>query len=213
MKPREEEMRPEDENERSAERQPKKGLVREAMTEPEASDEPADTEAEPDTGEAAAGGEALTPEEQDAYKRAVLSGAEVLYSDETGPRIVEMLKAGAGNPAQVLAQVAALLITQLDEKSGMKIPEAVLLPAAMEIMALVAELAEKAGIFQVDEKTFTVAVQQMLVQVGDRYGVSEEEIRALIEGMDPADIQRIVSQQQSYHGQQQQPPAAPAGGV
>lgn len=143
-------------------------------------------------------GEPATPEEQQSYDQVVMAASQVLYSDQTNPRVLKMLEAGADNPAQAIADVATMVIVQLDEQSGGTIPEVVIIPAAAEIAELVAELAQKRGIFEVNDQVMGQAGQLLLLSVADQYDVSEEELAELVQSVDPAQAEQIVAQQSQY---------------
>ena len=137
----------------------------------------------------------VTDDEQAMYERAVNAGIKVLYAEETHEDIMNMLTTGADNPGKTLADVAHLIMTQVDKEANGKIPETMILPAAAEILELTAELANTAGVVQVDQTVLDQATQELLLQLADSYGVSPEEIQALIDSLDPADVQSMVAQQ------------------
>jgi hypothetical protein len=182
------------------------GLIQQGMQDSEPTP-PADESQQPsqpqDAGQPQ--GNEATPEEQDAYDRVVAAAGEVLYDDKTNPDIMNMLKSKQDNPAQALADVTSMVVIQLDEQSGGKIPEVVILPVVEEILPMVAELANAAGIFKPDDRTMNLAAQQTLMELGEHYGVSEEDIQNLIKQMDPNDVKNIVSQQQSLSASPDQP--------
>lgn len=113
--------------------------------------------------------EQASPQEQEAYDRVVAAGMKVMYDKNLHAKIMQMLQAGADNPPQALAQVVALIITQLGAKAKGQIPPGVILPAAEELMALAAEDAQKAGFFKADDeliKQGMVLVIKQLTQQG-----------------------------------------------
>ena len=145
-----------------------------------------------------AGGDQATPEEQEAYERVVLAASEVLYEPKTSKPILESLKASADDPAQAIGQVAVMIIQQLDDKSNGTIPEVVIAQAAAEIAEMVAELGHSKGLFEVDEAVINRAGQVMLMGLAEAYDIDPEEIRALMESMDPAEVEQMRAQQDSY---------------
>lgn len=152
-----------------------------------------------------------TPAEQDGYSRTVLAGMKVLYDQATHASIVQSLK--QGEPAEALANTVAVIMTQIDQKSGGKIPEAVILPAAAEILELTAEIATTAKVFQADEATVARAMQLLVINLAKQYGVEPGDIQALMQSIDPEQVQQMVAQQQQYaqgaQKQQAQPNPAP----
>lgn len=140
-------------------------------------------------------GEQATPQEQDAYERVVMAGMKVLYDDSTHAGIMNMLRHGQ-DPAKALADTVAMIMVQIDQKSGGKIPEVVILPAAAELLGLTVELAQAAKIFQTDESTVARAMQLLIVDLADKYGVDPTDVQTLMRSVDPQQLKRIVAQQQ-----------------
>lgn len=140
------------------------------------------------------GGEAATPEEQAAYERVVLAGMKVLYSQETHQNIVQML--GQGEPAEAMATAVTIVMSQLDERSGGKIPEVVIFPAAAELLGQVAEIAEAAKVAQVDDRVVARAMQILVVKLADQYGIDPADAQALVQSVEPEQLQQIVAEQQ-----------------
>jgi len=142
------------------------------------------------------GGEQATAEEQEAYERVVLAAAKVLHDDPTNQQVMQMLETGAqGDPAQALAEVVTVVITQLDEQSGGTIPGEVIIPASAEVLSMASELAESAGLFQADEATLQRAVQMMQANVGEAYGIDPDELQAMIAEIDPGTLESLVAEQ------------------
>lgn len=140
-------------------------------------------------------GDDYTPEEQDAIDRVVTAAGQVIYKDDKSHgSIMNMLKSGKDDPAQTLAQVTATIILQLDEKAGGNIPEEVILPASLEILTLVAELAEKSGAFTAGEDVQGQAVGGMLQIFQDKDLISDE---------DKAELQQILAEHQGAQEQTQ----------
>lgn len=84
---------------------------------------------------------------QEGLQRVVVAAMKALYDKTTGPQIIEMVKA-AQDPLQGLAQAAYTVITQFAKISRGTMPLAVMLQAAKVIMAMIAEMAEAAGIIE-----------------------------------------------------------------
>lgn len=147
----------------------------------------------------------VSVESQDAYDRVVMAGMKVLFEDEkANSSIVERLKSDDKNPAKSLADTTAMLIIQLDKQSGGKIPEDVILPAAIELLEQTSELADSLGIFPVDEAVMNHAAQLMVVSLGEEYGVSPEDVQALMESTSTEELQQVEVQQGEYA--RKQPP-------
>jgi len=145
---------------------------------------------------AAAGGDpnAPTPEEQQAYDGVVMAASEVMYG-EMSAEIIKMLEMGKENPPQAIAQAAVTVLVQLDEQSGGSIPETVIVPAAVEIAELMAELADSKGLFPVDEDIIQVAGQYLIELISEEYGVSPEEVQEFMASIPPEEAQKAAGQQ------------------
>lgn len=142
------------------------------------------------------GAEQATPEEQESFERIGYTAMHILYADESHQGFVKMLQDGQDMPAKTLAEVAMLVFSKIDEASGGKIPEVLVIRAAEQVLDLVIELAEKAKIMQVDEKMAGRAVQEMLIIAGEMYGFDPAELQEEIQGMDQGRVQKMVQEQQ-----------------
>lgn len=152
------------------------------------------------------GGDQPTQQEQDSYDRVVLASMRVLYSDQTHQQVMGMLKSG-GQPDEAIANTVSMILLELDKKSGGKIPQEVILPAAAELVQLVAELGDKAGVFKTDERTLALAMQRTIAVVGEKYGIDQADVQALLSSIPNEEVQGMVQQQHGY----QSAPAQIAG--
>lgn len=140
-------------------------------------------------------GEAATPAEQDAYTKTVLAGLKVLADDKSHQQVMQTLQQG-DRPDSAMANVVVSIMTELDRQSQGKIPEAVIIPAAMEILAELGDLAQTAGVFEVDDATMTGAAQQVVMKLLEQYGVNSQDVQAVISKIDPAKVKQMVADQQ-----------------
>jgi hypothetical protein len=129
-----------------------------------------------------------TPEEQAVYEQVVLSGMKVLYDEATHGTVMEMLSKGADDPAQTLSNIVTLVITEVDDRNNGAIPETVILPAAMELMDAVTELAEVAGLFEVTPDIAETATHMLLAKMGDHYGIDQASIEQFMASIPPDQI-------------------------
>lgn len=100
--------------------------------------------------------------DQEAYQRVVIAGGKVLYQPEILKKILALIKS-APNPAAGLAQATALIIKQLVQASKGTMPQSVQIPAAKEIMKMIAEMAQQAGIIQ-DANAALQQAQQIIAK-------------------------------------------------
>lgn len=80
-----------------------------------------------------------------ARKRGVLAATRLIYDPATMKAILDMIR-NAKSPEEGLARATVLVMAKLAEESKNTMPQAIRTPVAKAIMALIAELAEKAGI-------------------------------------------------------------------
>lgn len=135
-----------------------------------------------------------TPEEQEAVDRVVAAGGKLLYSDEGSKAILEGLKSGA--PEEAIAREAFTLMLSLDQKSKGTIPEDAMMPAAVKLASLIAEMGQKAGVIQTSPNTVPGALQH-LVALGIENGIIDpQEIEAMMAEMDPAEMEAMRAEQE-----------------
>lgn len=142
--------------------------------------------------------EQATAQEQEAFTRVETAAMEIVYGEQTNPKIAQQLQAGADNPAQVLGETAMMIFAQIDEQSGGKLPETVMLQGALKVLDLLAEFAQESGTLQIDESVQRQSVNYMLMSAAEMGYISENDIpdlQALIESMPEEELQGIVQAQ------------------
>jgi hypothetical protein len=148
-------------------------------------------------------GEQPTAKEQENFSRIELAAKAVVNSSkESYANIVQMLQGGADNPAQALATAAMMVFTAVDDQSKGKIPEELILRGAESALDQVIKVAEDTGTMQVSEQLAGQALQQLVMQVGESYGVDPADLQAEIEGMDKTELQALVQQQEALYAQE-----------
>jgi hypothetical protein len=159
----------------------------------------------PQGQEQSQGIEPANAEEQEYYNRVVMASMRVVFeSDKSRETIVKRLKAQKDQPAKSLADTASILMIQLDQKVDNKIPETVVIPAAVEMLEQVASLADSLNLYPIDDAVLNHAAQLMIQSLGEHYGVQPEEIQQMLDGMDPEALQQIVDQQGNFARKQPQ---------
>ena len=121
-----------------------------------------------------------TPEEQKAFDKVEIAAKATIYEKKVFQKLTKMLQDGANEPAKTLAKVALMVFSIVDEKSGGRIPETVMLRGAEVTLDLVIKMAEDTGIMQVDEKMAEQALYEMIVQAGELYGFDTAELHAAL---------------------------------
>lgn len=176
--------------------------------------------------DASSQGEQASPASQAAYEKVVLAGMKVIFDDKSNQQVLQTLQQG-DRPDTALANVTVSIITELDRQSQGKIPEDVIIPAAMEILSELGDVAQKAGLFEVDDSTMTGAAQQTVMKLLEQYGVQPQAVQAVMAKLDPAKVKQMVADQQKsaqgWAGQastqastdqaDQAQPAPPQGGI
>lgn len=150
--------------------------------------------------------DAVTPEMQKNYDKLVMAGMKVIYDQSTHASIINMLR--SGEPSEALANAVTTIILQLDKQSGGKIPEEIILPSSAELLGDLAELASKAGVFQVSEQIAAKAMQLLIISLGEHYGVDPKDVQQLMQSIPPDQIKAMVSQQSQFAGSPSAPSAA-----
>lgn len=172
----------------------------EEMPAAQASEDPASVAVSANTAETSTddeGGEAPTPEQQQHYERLVLAGLKILYEKKTSGPMIQHLRQRAENPAEALADTAAMVITQLDKAAKGKIPREVILPAAGEILSEVAMLAEKSSAFTATEEHKADAVQLMIMAIVQQFGVDEADKSEFMASVDVEGAKKSIQSRQS----------------
>lgn len=89
--------------------------------------------------------QAKTGVDDTARKRVILAAAKIIYDPATTKNLLDLIRK-AKTPEEGLAQATVLVMVRMAEMSKGTMPQSVKVQAAKGIMALIAELAEKAGI-------------------------------------------------------------------
>lgn len=158
-----------------------KGLIQQGM-QSAVPEEETPTEAQVDSSD-----DQASPEDDENVERIVIAAQEVLYDDQTHPGIMKMLAAGKDNPAKALSDITLTIIDQLDEQAGGEIPEEAILPAAVELLTLVAELAQKSGTFNADEQVQGESIGHLFAGMEERGWIDED---------DKQQIQQMLAEQE-----------------
>ncbi len=175
------------------------------VVDPNAAPVLAQEEAETVGGEAP-GSQEATREDQDAYDRFAMAGLKVIYENKKSRgALVKKLKLDAKEPAKALSDTVTMLVTQLDQQSGGKMPEDIILPVATELLEQLGELADSLKLFPVDEAVLNHAGQLMVTMLGEEYGADQEEITGYMESLDPEYVRQVGETQGNFANKQPPP--------
>jgi len=122
------------------------GLINQAMQQPQPAEQ---QEQQPAQGQ---------PPDQTAVERVVIAATRIIHDPKIKQTLIEMMKQ-AGEPVQALVEAVFLIMRQIIEKSGKSVPSEVLGAAAWQVLQLIAELAQAAGLFQVTPELLQQAAQ------------------------------------------------------
>jgi hypothetical protein len=163
------------------------------------------------------------------------AGKTILYDDKSNQAILKNLQGGAEDPYRVVAQTAFMLVVDLDKRSGGKLPEEDLVPAAITIMNEIALIATMSGSVElpgvtmgeyvegasdeenenqgkpiIEEEVQSKLIQNLVVLALENGVISPEQIQELANDMGDEELQAIIAQQEQIAGGQQGPaPVSP----
>ena len=198
----------------------KQGLIQGQMQQEQV--QPAGSQDSP----AGQGGADLSQQEEGSPSKQQLSleaaAKKILYDDKANAQVLESIKAGAQNdPYRAVAKAAFVLMADLDERAGGKIPPEDLIPAALTMMEDIALMANMAGVVELPGVTMSEAneatgekgglpvieeqtlgkLTQHLVAIAIENGIIEaEDIEGLSSEMSEEELQGVVSQQEQIAG-------------
>lgn len=147
----------------------------------------------------APGEEQPTAEEQSEYDQVEAVAHTALFKDKKSrDAVIEQLKAGKDDPAKALADTAMTLLKAMDAESNGTLPEITLLPIGKEIMEQAGEIADAAGIFTVDQNVFGKAGQHFMMLAAQEYGMTPEDAKEIMAGVDEQTQQSMKTEQEGY---------------
>ena len=127
----------------------------------------------------APGTEAPTAKDQEDYERTVLAAQKILYTDESGDAVMNVVKSAA-TPEDGIAEAASMVMLQIDEASGMQVPEDVIIPVSQEIVAELVDMSNEAGLAEIDTPTAERIMSKVVTDLMQAYGTTEEEMMAYL---------------------------------
>lgn len=142
------------------------------------------------------GGEAnVTPEEQQQYDQFVANGMQLLYNKKAMPQLLQMI-AGDGDPVEGLANALVMVVTRLEDSAGeqgTQLSPDVMMHGGTELLEQMADLAEKGGVHEFDEKEMESALYMAM----DMYRSTRQQQGKLPEDQLKADMQQLVQADQA----------------
>jgi len=142
----------------------------------------------------------VSPEEQAQYNAFVENGAEVIYSEGGQKSILDSIAGGGqggdGNPVEGLANALVMLVMRLEdsaEQAGTKMSGDVMLHGGSELLELMVEMAEEAGIHTFDDSEIESALYLAL----DTYRATRQQQGKLPEEQLQADFEEVQRAEQA----------------
>lgn len=136
----------------------------------------------------------MPPELQKAYERVVVAGMKIMFSKETHDKAIRAIE-GPGPVDKRLATGVAGLVAELFRQSNGTIPQAVLIPAATNLLGQAADFLRKTGQEQVDDKTLASAMHEMINIILDMFGVDPQKMASALDMFDKSEAAQKVKQQ------------------
>lgn len=124
----------------------------------------------------------VAPEEQAAYDKFVDNGFKLIYDDKTMPNILNLLQSSQDKILN-LASAALNVVMHLKESAknaGREIPPDILMHGGVEILEDLAELSDKAGIYEYSQDEIEGATYRafdMYREMEDQRGETDQEAR------------------------------------
>lgn len=103
---------------------------------------------------------AQDPKALETYRRLGLAAMKVIYDRATSAQLVEMMRAGADNPAEAIAQAAQTVLSQMMERVQGIDPKTVY-AVAPAVVAFLMELAQAAKVFEASPEILQQALQML----------------------------------------------------
>lgn len=116
------------------------------------------------------------------YLIALAMAAKMVYGPKQRDHLLKALQA-SGKPVPMAVKIAADLGHDLDQRLNLDDP--IVLSVAQEILAMVLDLAEEAGMVQMTPELFQKAVQGVIGLMGKTYGASETDLANVLQQGDP----------------------------
>jgi hypothetical protein len=113
----------------------------------------------------------VSPEEQAAYDSVVTHAMNMIYGERSFQQVMKMIQS-AGDPAEGVAQAAVMILSRIYEssrKQGQPISDDVMMAAGEEVIALLFELIEEAGLGEASEDAVFTATARALQLWAETY--------------------------------------------
>lgn len=144
----------------------------------------------------------VSPANQANLAKVIHAGLTIMYSPKLTEQRNQMI-ATSQDPAKDAGQGAARLVSNLYQQSGQKMPQQLIVPAAMIFAFEWLDLVSKAGKVQITPDLIAQTTQEAGNAVLPMFGVTPDKLNQM----------RAAAQQGGTQPPSQAPAAAPAGGI
>lgn len=161
-----------------------------------------------------------SPEEQALYEQTLDNALRLIYSEQTFPQAMKRMKAAvdAGTPQEAVAGIVAMAFGRVDKsarENGQELGRQLVLEAMAELVADLAETAEKAGLHDFSQEeidgAFYRAVDQFRQQKQEAgeidQGRYQDEMRRIVEADRAGELEQAMpGVREHFGGRNKQPP-------
>lgn len=172
---------------------------------PQGQQPPSDRRALPSGGEPQGEeGTNVTPDEQAAYDSVVTHAMTMMYDGETAQQVLQVLQSGE-SLAEGVAQATVMILSRVYDSSrqqGQPLSDDVLMAAGEEIVGLLFELAEAAGLGEAtDDDVFMAATRSLELWAEAHPNMLDEE--AMQQSMQALPRDEVATMLQQMGGEQE----------
>jgi hypothetical protein len=150
----------------------------------------------------------VSPEEQQMYDRFVENGAKIIYSQQVQDRLLEALS-GGGDPVIGLVVTASSVVTQLEQsaqQNNMQLTEDVVFHGTVELLEMLIEMAETAGLHDFNEQEMERALFQTIENYRGSHGESidqsshQQDMEKLMQADQAGQLGQVAPELMQYGG-------------
>lgn len=98
------------------------------------------------------------PQAKQVFRQFILAAMKIIYGEQSGMQLVQLMKSQADDPATAVAHAAMVVIGKMQESAKGINPQTVI-TAAPAVMCLLFDVARAAKLFTADKDTLTQALQ------------------------------------------------------
>lgn len=142
------------------------------------------------------------PQDQKQYQAIISAAGHLIYDQQHMQDLVQAMK--QGDPIAAAATVTVQLVTEIDKT--VHIGDNVLMPAALEILAMVLDVASKAGLVNIDKEKYLSAMHAVMGMIAEQFGAGggdqsqQSQQSQPTQGAPPPDPSQMSQQSQPPQG-------------